>query len=126
MKRKPKTERKKLIEALDKASKEVVRTRDGNVCQHCEKWVEGSARHVSHVIPVSAGMKLRWDPLNMKILCYHCHINWWHKNPMEAYEWFSTTFPERWEYLQVNRGTHKFSIQELEDFLASLTGLAKP
>ena len=33
---------------------------------------------------------------------------------MEAAEWFATTFPERWEYLQANRGTYKFSLSELE------------
>lgn len=106
--------RKQIINKLDQLSKDVVRKRDGNICQHCGKWVEGPNRQVSHVVPVSAGHKLRWDPLNMKIMCYHCHLNWWHKNPMEAAEWFATTFPERWEYLQANRGTYKFSLSELE------------
>lgn len=116
--------RKALVKKLDKLSKDVVRLRDGNTCQHCGKWVEGSGRHCSHVIPVSAGHKLRWDPLNMKILCYHCHINWWHKNPMEAAKWFEETFPERWEYLQANRGIYKFTIQELEDMVQELDRFA--
>lgn len=109
--------RKGLIKQLDTLSKDIVRKRDGNNCQHCYKWVEGSNRHCSHVIPVSAGNKLRWDPLNMKILCYHCHINWWHKNPLRAAEWFQETFPERWQYLQENEGTYKFSLQELENLI---------
>ncbi len=108
-------DRKKLIKKLDNLSKDVVRKRDGTTCQHCYKHAEGKNRHVSHVIPVSAGNKLRWEPLNMKIMCYHCHINWWHKNPTESGEWFKETFPDRWEYLQNNRGTAKFSIQDLED-----------
>lgn len=112
--------RKQLIKKLDGLSKDVVRRRDGNNCQHCGKWCEGSGRHVSHVIPVSAGNKLRWEPLNMKIMCYHCHINWWHKNPMRAYEWFAQRFPDRWEYLQANEGIYKFSLQELEDLVDSL------
>lgn len=115
-----KTLRKQLTTKLDKLSKEVVRQRDGNVCQHCGKHVEGSNRHVSHVIPVSAGNKLRWDVMNMKILCYHCHINWWHKNPMDAYAWFSDKYPERWDYLQQERGTYKFSFLELEGLVDGL------
>lgn len=111
----PKTKRRKLIDQLDKLAKDLVRERDGNICQHCRKNVEGSGRHVSHVIPVSAGNKLRWELLNMKILCFHCHINWWHKNPMESAKWFEETFPDRWEFLQNNRGIKKFSLQELED-----------
>ena len=111
------TERKKLIKQLDTLSKEVVRNRDGNTCQKCFKWVEGSNRHVSHVIPVSAGNKLRWDPQNMKILCSYHHLMWWHKNPVEAGEWFKETFPERWQYLQDNRGTHKFTLTELKELI---------
>ena len=32
-------------------------------------------------------------------MCYHDHINWWHKHPIEAGAWFTNTFPERWEYI---------------------------
>jgi len=112
--------RKQLIKQLDNLSKDVVRKRDGNICQHCGKFVEGSNRHVSHVIPVSAGHKLRWEPLNMKVLCYRCHLSWWHKNPMRAYEWFSIKFPDRWEYLKEQEGIRKFSLQELEDLAVEL------
>lgn len=115
MKRKPKSERKKLIDELDVLSKNIAKKRDGNTCQKCFKYVEGGNRQGSHVIPVSAGSKLRWDPLNIKVLCHHCHLNWWHKNPMESAKWFEETFPDRWEYLQNNRGTKKFTIQELEE-----------
>jgi hypothetical protein len=118
-----KTDRKKLIDILDELSKSVVRKRDGNTCQHCKKFVEGSNRHVSHVIPVSQGNKLRWDPLNMKVLCYHCHINWWHKNPMRASEWFQMTFPDRWEYLQQEEGIVKLTISDLEAKVSELKGL---
>lgn len=119
--KKPLTARKKLIKKLDLASKQAVRLRDGNICQRCGKFAEGSNRHVSHVIPVSAGHKLRWDPQNMKILCYHCHINWWHKNPMESSAWFAEKFPERWAHIQLQRGTYKFTLAELEEILQKLT-----
>lgn len=117
-----KTPRKKLIDKLDKVAKDYIRARDGEICQHCHKPATGSNRHVSHVIPVSQGNRLRWDDQNMKILCYHCHINWWHKNPMEAAAWFEETYPDRWEYLQNNRGIAKFSQGDLEDMITKYKG----
>lgn len=77
-----------------------VKRRDEHTCQRCSKELEGSNCHVSHVIPVSQGNALAFDPMNMKVLCFHCHINWWHKNPVEAGEWFKAKFPDRWKYLQ--------------------------
>lgn len=115
-----KSPRKKLIDKLDIAVKAKVRERDHSICQRCGKYVEGSNCHISHVIPVSGGNKLRWDMNNMKVLCYHDHINWWHKNPMEAAKWFEERFPERWAYLQANRGIQKFSLIDLEELLDGL------
>lgn len=40
-------------------------------------------------------------------------MNWWHKSPMEAAEWFKAKFPERWEKLQAMRGIKKFLTYEL-------------
>jgi 5-methylcytosine-specific restriction endonuclease McrA len=91
--------KKKLMELV----KAKVRERDNWTCQRCGGRVVGSNCHVSHVIPVSQGNALAFDPINMKVLCYHDHLNWWHKNPVEAGEWFQTKFPSRWTYLQSHR-----------------------
>jgi len=88
-----------LKKKLEKLVKDYVKKRDDYTCQHCGKVVEGANCHASHVIPVSRSGYLQFDPLNMKVLDYHCHINWWHKHPVEAGKWFTDTFPERWEYL---------------------------
>ncbi len=124
-KRKTKTDRRKLLDKLEAVSKDIVRFRDGNFCQHCGKHVEGSDRHCSHVIPVSADYRLQFDPLNMKILCYGCHIQWWHLNPLEAEPWYKSTFPDRYSYLQErhldNQGKGSLKIWELEELLAQLT-----
>ena len=109
-----KSDRKKLIDQLDKLSKQLVYQRDNYTCQRCGKN-DGRDYQASHVIPVSAGQKLRWDIQNMKVLCYHCHLNWWHKNPIEASDWFKKTFPHRVEYLEANKGIYKFTITELEE-----------
>ena len=89
-----------LTKKLEALVKEYVKIRDDYTCQHCGKKVTGVNCHASHVIPVSRSGYLRCEPLNMKAMCYHCHINWWHKHPIEAGAWFTDKFPERWEYLK--------------------------
>lgn len=76
-----------------------VKRRDKYTCQRCGKLVEGSNCHVSHIVPVSHGNALSFDPINMIVLDFHCHINWWHKNPLEAGDWFKAKFPDRYKYL---------------------------
>ena len=62
-----------------------------------------------------------FDPLNQKVLCFHCHINIWHKNPVESGEWFVNKFPERWEYLKEKRNIHRpIKDWELEEWLVEL------
>ncbi|RKY72541.1 MAG: hypothetical protein DRP97_00475 [Candidatus Latescibacterota bacterium] len=100
---KKKTSISTLKKKLEKLVKEYIRNRDKYTCQHCGIKVRGSNCHVSHVIPRSAGNALRFDPMNLKILCYHCHINWWHKNPLESAEWFTKKFPKRYKYLQEHK-----------------------
>jgi len=106
--------RRKLEKALDKLSKDCAKARDKYICQKCGKV--GGQMHGSHVIPVSAGKRLRWDIMNIKCLCAYCHRRFWHSSPMEACKWFSEVFPERWEYLQREKakGSKKWSIEELE------------
>ena len=102
-KTKKKGDRSWFIAKLDDIAKGFAKERDGYFCQYSGQNVEGSNAHGSHVIPVSAGQSLRWDLLNIKCLSYHNHLNWWHKNPIEAAEWFKSRFPERWRYLQTRR-----------------------
>lgn len=91
--------KKKRIELLKRA-KQVVYARDKNICQHCWVACNWSNRHASHIIPVSATGRLALYPLNMKVMCYHCHINWRHKNPIESGEWFANKFPDRLKELR--------------------------
>lgn len=114
-KAKKRNNKKRLKEELEKLVKEYVSIRDNNTCQKCNKMVFGTNNHKSHVIPVSRGQKLAYDPINIKVLCYHCHINWWHKHPLEASQWFAEKFPERHQYLMDNQGIKKWSEFELEE-----------
>ena len=98
------------------AVKKYVKARDNYICQRCLKKIKGSNAHASHVIPVSAGNQYRFDPLNLKCLCYHDHMNWWHKNPIEAALWFIKKFPDRYKYLFGKpKEKVKFTLEELID-----------
>ena len=104
------------IKKIDKAVGEQIKERDKHTCQHCETKVSGQNEHVSHVIPRSKGNALRWDKNNLKILCFHCHINWWHKNPTESGEWFRRKFPKRYKYLMENKNRlTKYSAKDLKE-----------
>ncbi|MHC4121986.1 MAG: HNH endonuclease [Planctomycetota bacterium] len=114
-----KTIRKKLIDALDEICSKIVYIRDGGKCQRCGKVVSGSDAHTSHVIPRSRGHFLRWCLLNLKLLCFHCHINFWHKSPTESGKWFAERFPARDEYLTERAHTQvKFTNADLEKMLS--------
>lgn len=95
--------KKKLQKEIESLCKQIIYIRDGGKCQRCGKPVSGSNAHTSHVIPKSHGNYLRFDLFNLKLLCFHCHINWWHKNPIEAADWFRGKFPKRWEYLDARK-----------------------
>ena len=105
---KKKSPRKKLKDKLEKVVKEIVKIRDNRTCQMCgKKDLTGANCHVSHVIPRSQSLLLMFDTLNLKQLCFHCHINLWHKNPIDSAKWFLDKFPERWAYLIEKRKVRK-------------------
>ena len=122
VKKKNKTVLKKKLEKL---VKDYIKKRDDYTCQRCGLVVEGSNCHASHVIPVSRSGYLQFEPLNMKVLCYHDHINWWHKHPVEAGQWYTDTFPDRWKYLselhiQRLKPMNEVQLQEKIDYYKGL------
>lgn len=111
------TLKKKKRKELLLRAKKVVYARDKDICQHCDKKCIWKDRHASHVIPVSATGRLALYPINMKVLCYHCHLNRRHKNPIEAGRWFESKFPERLkelEKLQLDIPMWSITLAELE------------
>jgi 5-methylcytosine-specific restriction endonuclease McrA len=78
-------------------AKLIAKQRDGYTCQHC--WRKDNI-HWSHIINEARDHRLACDPYNIKALCYNCHLNWWHKNPLDASEWFEKKRPWRKETLQ--------------------------
>ncbi len=112
---------KKLRKDCADLAKLVAKTRDRFIDQRSGEKVEGLNAHGSHIIPVSHGNALKYDPENIICLSYHNHINWWHKNPIEAYEWFKTKFPERYKYVMAKKNDLvKFSVDDLLKIKAKL------
>ena len=100
-KRRKKTPKRKVIDQCEGLWREIIIIRDNNICQKCFKaLVPGPDRHCSHVIPKARDGRLAVDTLNGKLLCFNCHLHWWHKHPVESGEWFRQEFANRWEYLE--------------------------
>ena len=78
-------------------AKKIVKIRDKGICQKCGK--KGDALHCSHVYPEGTYHGMSANPLNMKLLCFYCHFYWWHKDVIEARNWFKANFPERFKIL---------------------------
>lgn len=75
---------------------EAVFKRDNYCCVRC-----GSTKGIapSHVFPQGRYPRMAWIMINMKTLCWNCHLNWWHKNPIEATNWFKDKYPDRYQKL---------------------------
>jgi len=89
----------KVNQREDSKLRAIIVERDKSTCQWCNKKLEGRNCHMSHVYSKGAHPELRHDPMNVKILCYHCHMQRWHKDPLVAKDWFKSKFPDRYEYL---------------------------
>lgn len=88
--------RKKCVEWAKKQAKE----RDRYVCQKSGVKVEGMNAHGAHILPEGAYPLMSAEPYNIITLSYRAHINWWHKSPHEAAEWFDKKWPGRYKELR--------------------------
>jgi 5-methylcytosine-specific restriction endonuclease McrA len=124
MKRRKKSIRQKLKEKIDKEFSRIIRKRDKNVCQHCGVYKEDNrAMHVSHVIPKSKGLIVRWEVQNAMCLCFHCHFHFWHSSPLQASKWFCSKYPRRAAFLDgLDASPVKYSDYDLWGILEYLQG----
>lgn len=61
----------------------------GKIPKHCRD------SQASHILPKSLYPGLRYEIENVLHMCNNCHMNFWHKNPIEAYLWFNNNYPEK-------------------------------
>lgn len=90
---------KGMIRKLDDHFREMIRERDNYHCVWC--GTNQGKLEVSHVIPKGRCLFLRWEPKNLKLLCYNCHHHKWHLRA-EGRQWFDAEFPDRISYLEAN------------------------
>lgn len=69
----------------------------GEACERCGKLPVFS----SHILPKGKHKRMRWMLENILLLCYACHMHFWHKHPHAAVAWFDEKFPGRYENLQI-------------------------
>lgn len=74
-----------------KKLKDLVKKRDWDICCHCNEKTSKNGKkkvlHLSHIMPRWEYPHLEFDPDNVVLHCFSCHLKWWHKNPIEAYMW---------------------------------------
>ncbi len=119
-KRKIKTPLQKMHDKCWAMAKKIIYLRDYGQCQYCFNLVKGANAHTSHVFPKSTHGAIRYDLLNLKLLCYHHHINWWHKNPIESGKWFKEAFPDRMVYLEKMPRLRSYRVSDLQEILEEL------
>jgi 5-methylcytosine-specific restriction endonuclease McrA len=116
--------RSKLIKELVDTAILIAKYRDMFLDQRTGEKLSGSNCHGSHVVPVSHGNILKWDPENIITLSYHNHLHWWHKNPLESAEWFKNKFPDRYKYIMERKNTIvKYTESDLREELIRLKSI---
>lgn len=109
----------KLIKKADLLFSELIHQR--GKCERCSKT---TGLQTAHIIP-RTNKHLRWNPDNALLLCIKCHLYWWHRNPLEAMEWFKLYFPIQYAFLMREKNhtensvatTIEFTIKDLEEKL---------
>jgi 5-methylcytosine-specific restriction endonuclease McrA len=85
----------KLKKELWKVVAAKIKERDHYTCWHCGKKMDNpSALHCSHILPKGQYKNYEFCSWNLKTLCMGCHLQWWHKNPIEASLWLRTEHPD--------------------------------
>lgn len=124
-----KPNRAKIIKQLDEVCSLVVRKRD-NKCILCGGYVGETKKLQAHHWILSRGQsnKYRWDTANLCSLCWACHIHKIHQHPtVPLLEELKNRIliagiatQEDIDRISSDRGTYKYSIQELEEKLIEL------
>jgi len=96
------SQQKKVLREL---LREAALLRDKNKCIRCGHLKRLST---SHIYPKGRYKTMEYDLDNVKILCYSCHLQFWHKNPIEAKEWLDSKLPkERLQRLKLMSQTSR-------------------
>ena len=81
--------------ALDAMLREYVMRRDGNRCRRCGRGPKpgrGGMLTTAHILPKGKYASARYLPENVIALCYGCHLEFAHKDPLGFVCWIEDTF----------------------------------
>ena len=98
MKRKKKTKRQLQYDRLDEICKQIIILRDDCTCQVSGENLENEEKHPHHVTRRSKSARLRWNLLNIVLLCKPCHCKFTNDEVLGD-KWFREKFPVRYNYL---------------------------
>ncbi len=87
-----KNPQQKLKIELDKLTRQLAIKLANGRCEHCHSE---RVLQANHIIPRTV-LGLRWDVTNIVILCRKCHLYWWHKDIIGAYEWIKNIRDLNW------------------------------
>src|SRR3990172_6983358 len=94
----------------------LIRERD-KVCQVGARFGGcGGVLQCSHIHSVGAYKNLQFHPTNAVGMCWRHHFFFWHKNPVDAFQWVREYLgDERWKDLEVLRRTYTIKDKTPED-----------
>ena len=78
---------------LDSLLHDIIVYRDNGTCKMCGK--KGTMQ-VSHFYSKASihHQNMRWMPDNTVAMCFHCHLQKWHKEIIGSYEWYIANIDE--------------------------------
>jgi hypothetical protein len=108
-------EKKEWLSILDSLLTKVVRKKSEAcvVCGRIPKNCKDS--QASHLLPKSVYPGLRYELDNVVHMCNDCHKNFWHKNPIEAYQWIIGKYPNRIGRLLEMKDKTTYNIKEFNE-----------
>ena len=78
--------RGKLIKQIDALFRAIILLERPHKCEWCKRENEPGKLQISHILPKGSHPKIRHYKPNVLLLCYHCHLGLWHKDPIKAWE----------------------------------------
>lgn len=96
------------INRMRRLLSECVKLRDKK-CVRCGK--EDGKLDCSHIFPKGRFSSMQFELENVKLLCFNCHRNFWHLNPVLANDWVRKWMgSEKYENLKETANTQNVLI----------------
>lgn len=92
--------RAELTAMCDALVKKLLIAERGSSCERCGRSGINLPLHAAHIKSKGPYARLRFEKLNLLLLCYHDHIEWAHKEPDDFIQWIEQEWPGRLQTLR--------------------------